>query len=187
MHHFTTHYLPQNRPHAVLSASKHSWINYDEDKLIKMFTAQMNASLGTELHDVAHRLIKHGIKLPDNGLTMSMYVNDAIGFQLSPEQVLFVSENCYGTADAIGFRKNMLRIADLKNGVTATSFGQLKVYAAMFCLEYGFLPSKIEIELRIYQNNDVRIEVGDFDEITHIMDKIRTFDALIREMRKEAM
>jgi hypothetical protein len=154
---------------------------------MRAFLVQMAAQKGTELHALANDLIRHGIKLPDNGLTMSMYVNDAIGFRLTPEQVLFYSENCYGTADAIGFRKNMLRIADLKTGKTPTSFSQLLVYAAMFCLEYRMKPFEITTELRIYQNNDVRIEVGDPDDITHIMDKIRTFDTLINQIREEAL
>jgi len=146
---------------------------------------QLAAQKGSELHDLAARLIKHGIKLPDTTATMNQYVNDAIGFMLTPEQVLFYSENSYGTADAIGFRNNKLRVHDLKNGITVTYFSQHKVYAALFCLEYGFKPFEIEIEMRIYQNDEVRIESADPDEITHIMDKIRTFDNLITTLKKE--
>lgn len=184
---WTPHYLPINRPHATLSASKYHWIKYDEDKMIRVFMNQLEAQKGTELHDIAAKLIKHGIKLPDTGQTMNLYVNDAIGFMLTPEQVLFVSDNCYGTADAIGFRNNRLRVSDLKNGVTPTSFSQHKVYAAMFCLEYGFKPFDIEIEMRIYQNDAVRIEIADPDEITHIMDKITSFDKLINDLKEEAL
>lgn len=184
---FNTHYLPANRPHATLSASKYHWIKYDDEKFIRSYMVQMAAQKGTELHELAHRLIKHGVKLPDTTATMNQYVNDAIGFRLTPEQVLFVSENCYGTADAIGFRNNLLRVSDLKTGRTPTSFSQLLVYAAMFCLEYRMKPFEIKIELRIYQNDDVRIEAGDPDEITHIMDKIRTFDVLINTMREEGL
>lgn len=187
MRRFNTHYLRQDRPHAFLSASKYAWIRYSDDKLMQVYSDRMNAQKGTELHAVAKDLIKHKIKLPDNAKTMNRYVNDAIGFQLTPEQVLFVSENCYGTADAIGFRKNLLRIHDLKNGVTESSFDQLKVYAAMFCIEYRMKPFEIEIELRIYQNDEVRIEAGDPDEITHIMSKIFQFDKLINEMNEEAL
>ncbi len=184
---FTSHYLPANRPHAFLSASKYHWTKYDDEKLIRAYMVQLAAQKGTELHQLANDLIKHGIKLPDTTATMNRYVNDAIGFKMTPEQVLFVSENCYGTADAISFKKNLLRISDLKTGRTPTSFVQLLVYAAMFCIEYRMKPFEIEIELRIYQNDEVRIEVGDPDEITHIMDKIHTFDVLINSMREEAM
>jgi hypothetical protein len=182
---FTKHYLPINRPHAFLSASKPHWTRYDDDKLLRVYMAQMAAQKGTELHDLACRLIKHKQKLPDTTATMNQYVNDAIGFQLTPELVLFWSENCYGTADALGFRRDLLRISDLKTGVTVASFNQLLVYAAMFCLEYRMKPFEIKIELRIYQNNEVKLLVADPDEVTHIMDKIRTFDALINTMREE--
>lgn len=184
---WTPHYLPANRPHAFLSASKYHWIKYDEDKLIRAFMTQLAAQKGTELHKLASDLIKHRQKLPETTQTMNMYVNDAIGFMLQPEQVLFVSENCYGTADAIGFRNNKLRVSDLKTGITPTSFSQHKVYAAMFCIEYRMKPFEIEIEMRIYQNDEVRIEIADPDEITHIMDKIRTFDTVINTLKEEAL
>lgn len=184
---WTPHYLPANRPHATLSASKYHWIKYDEDKMIRAFMTQQAAQKGTELHALAALLIKHGQKLPDTGQTMSLYVNDAIGFMLQSEQVLFVSDNCYGTADAIGFRNGKLRVSDYKSGITPTSFSQLKVYVAMFCLEYKMKPFEIEIEMRIYQNDEVRLEIADPDEITHIMDKIRTFDVLINELKAEAL
>lgn len=184
---FTRHYLPANRPHAFLSASKYHWIKYDEEKLMRAFETQLAAARGTELHDLAYKLIKHRQKLPDNGTTMSRYVNDAIGFMMEPEQVLFVSDNCYGTVDAMSFRNNTLRISDLKTGVTQTSFAQLMVYAAMFCIEYRMKPFEIKTELRIYQNDECRFVEGDPDDITHIMDKIKTFDVLINGMREEAL
>jgi len=184
---FTPHYLPANRPHAFLSASKGAWVRYDEDKLIYAFTSQLAAKKGTELHQLANDLIKHGIRLPDTTATMNRYVNDAIGFMMTPEQVLFVSENCYGTADAISFRNGLLRISDLKTGVTQATFTQHMIYAAMFCIEYRMKPFEIQIELRIYQNDECRIMDADPDTITHIMDKIKTFDALITALREEAL
>lgn len=173
--------------HAFLSASKYHWINYDEEKLDRAFVAAMAAQRGTELHAFAHEAVRLGVKLPRSQKTLSLYVNDAIGFRMTPEQVLFYSENCFGTADTIGFRRNVLRISDLKTGVTPTSEHQLEVYAALFCLEYKFKPFEIEIELRIYQNDEVRVYEGDPDVIFHIMDKIVTFDKRIRAMREEAL
>jgi hypothetical protein len=184
---FTPHYLPANRPHAFLSASKYHWVKYTDEKIAQVFMTQLAAQKGDQLHQLAHDLIKHGIKLPDNGTTMSRYVNDCIGFMMTPEQVLFVSENCYGTADAISFRGNKLRIFDLKTGVTQTSFVQLLVYAAFFCIEYRMKPFEIETELRIYQNDECRVMEGDPDEITHIMDRIKTADVIITSMRNEAL
>jgi hypothetical protein len=153
----------------------------------RMYVAQLAAVRGTEMHDLAHQLIRLGVKLPGNGKTLSMYVNDALGYRMTPEQILYYSDNSFGTADAVSFRRNKLRIHDLKTGVTPTSEHQLEVYAALFCLEYRFKPVDIEIELRLYQNNEVQIFIGDPDLITHIMDKIVTFDKRINAMRLEAL
>lgn len=154
--------------------------------------ANMTARKGTELHDLAAKCIKLGVKLPATSKTINAYVNDALGYRMSPEVVLFYSPNCFGTADAIGFRKIrgsdmfLLRIHDLKNGITPTSFNQLYVYAALFCLEYSVKPMEIATELRIYQNDDVKVVEADPDFITHIMSKIVMFDKRINELRAEA-
>lgn len=172
--------------HAFLGASKYHWLNYDEDKLVQSFLTSMAAARGTRLHDLAHQLIREGVKLPRNDKTLNRYVNDAIGFRMTPEQTLFYSENCFGTADAISFRKNVLRISDLKTGVTPTSEKQLEIYAAIFCLEYGFKPFEIETELRIYQNDEVREFLADPGDLAHIMSKIVAYDKLIARVREEA-
>lgn len=172
--------------HALLSPSKYSWVNYvDDDKLDAMVYASMAAARGTELHELAQRMIRLGERLPESTRTLNMYVNDAIGYRLTPEQTLFYSPNCFGHADAIGFRKNMLRIFDLKTGVIECKMTQLKIYAALFCLEYGRKPTEIEIELRIYQNDEVRTEQGDPLEIVSIMDRIIYYDRRINEIREE--
>jgi hypothetical protein len=147
----------------------------------------MAARRGTELHALAHDLIRLGVKLPTSKKTLNLYVNDAIGYRMVPEQVLFYSPNCYGTADTIIFRRNVLRIHDLKTGVTDASVHQLEVYAALFCLEYRFLPVQIQTELRIYQADEVRVYDADPDVITHIMDRIKVFDKRIEAIRSEAL
>lgn len=172
--------------HAFLSASKYHWINYDNAKLDETYMRAMAARRGDQLHALAADLIKLNVKLPNTPTTMNLYVNDAIGFRMTPEQVLYYSPNSFGTADTISFRNNVLRIHDLKTGVTPTSEHQLEVYAALFCLEYGFKPFELEVELRIYQNDEVRMYAGDPDAITHIMDKIVTFDRRITAIRTEA-
>lgn len=171
--------------HAFLSASKYHWINYDEAKLARVFNARLAAQRGTELHEFAMNAIKLGVKLPRSPKTLHMYVNDAIGFRMTPEQVLFYSHNAFGTADAISFRRNKLRIHDLKTGVTPGSPHQLEVYAALFCLEYKFKPAEIETELRIYQNDEVQVFEPEPDILTHLMDKIITFDRHINDLRME--
>ena len=171
--------------HAFLSASQHAWTNYDEEKLDQRFITAMAAKKGTELHEFASQAIKLGIKLPRTSTTLNMYVNDAIGFRMTPEQVLYYSENCFGTADAISFRKNKLRVHDLKTGINPTSVRQLEVYAALFCLEYKIKPFDISMEFRIYQNDEIKAYDGEPDIIFHIMDKIVTFDKRINALKME--
>lgn len=173
--------------HAFLSASKHHWINYSDEKLDRVYSTALAAMRGSELHDFAERAIRLGVKLPRNNKTINMYVNDAIGYRMNTEQILFYSENSFGTADAISFKNNLLRIHDLKTGIIPGSMHQLEIYVALFCLEYGVKPSTIEIELRIYQNDDVQVLVPELDDIVHIMDRIVTFDARINQLRMEAL
>lgn len=171
--------------HAFLGASKYHWINYDEDKLRATFSNHLATLRGTELHDFAAHCIRLRQKLPRSNKTLNMYVNDAIGFQMTPEQPLFFSENCFGTADAISFKNGLLRIHDLKTGVTPAHMEQLKIYTALFCLEYNVKPGEIDTELRIYQCDDVDICEPTVDEILPIMDKIITFDKLINKIKTE--
>lgn len=173
--------------HAFLSASKYHWVNYDDEKLDRVFLAAMAAQKGTELHALAHDLIRLGVKLPRSPKALNAYVNDAIGYRMKSEQILYYSDNAFGTADTIAFRRDFLRIHDLKTGVTPTSHKQLEVYAALFCLEYRFKPFDITMEFRIYQNDEIRVFEGDPEVIAHIMDKIISFDKRIQAIRNEAM
>ena len=114
-----------------------------------------------------------------------MYVNDAIGYRMVTEQILFYSENCFGTSDTISFRNGLLRVHDLKSGVTPGSVHQLEVYAALFCLEYGFKPGAIDMELRLYQDDAIEAFLPDTDTIAHLMSKIITFDKRIELLKAE--
>ena len=172
--------------HAFLSASNYHWINYTSEKLKASYINSLAVKRGTELHELAERLITLKVKLPRSEKTLNRYVNDAIGFDMVPEQILYYSDNCFGTADTISFRKNILRIHDLKTGSRTASITQLKIYAALFCLEYEYSPNDIEsIVLRIYQNDEILEEVADPTEILYIMDKIKDFDKVITEMQNE--
>lgn len=180
--------------HAFLSPSSYSWIRYDDEKMLDRLETQMAAQHGTRLHDLAKELIEMGIQLPDDGTTLSLYVNDAIGFRMSPEISLMASYNAFGTADAISFRKERpkdkrftLRVHDLKTGVGVAKIDQLEVYAAFFCMEYQQQPNDIDIELRIYQSDEVRIYEPDRGDIMTIMAKVRHFDELITNRRLEAL
>lgn len=179
---FNKHSLIEGR-HALLSASKHYWVNYSDEKLQEFYRKAMAVEMGTRLHAFAKEAIELGQKLPKTAKTLNLYVNDAIGFKMIPEQVLYYSDNAFGTADAICFRNNFLRIHDLKTGETKASMAQLEIYMAFFCLEYKYKPNEIDAELRIYQNNAVEIETPHPDDIFRIMDKIVEFDKLIETMK----
>lgn len=173
--------------HSFLSPSKPHWLKYDDDKFDHVFFTAMAARKGTELHAFAAKAIELGINLPKSPKTLNMYVNDAIGFRLTPEQPLFYSPNCFGTADAIGFRKETLRVSDLKTGVTQSSFVQLEVYSALFCLEYHYEPFDIGFELRIYQNDEIREHTPDPDDIKHIMEAIKLRDKRLELLKEEML
>jgi Protein of unknown function (DUF2800) len=169
--------------HAFLSPSNYHWLNYTDQKLEARFIAAMAARRGTDLHSLAHEAIRLGVKLSRANKALATYVNDAIGFKMNCEQPLYYSENCFGTADTICFRRGKLRIHDLKTGVTATSEHQLEVYAALFCLEYNISPFEISIELRIYQRDEIRIFDPPPELIASIMDRIIEFDQHIEQMK----
>lgn len=169
--------------HAFLSASKYHWINYDEEKLASTYLKFLATQRGTELHDFACRCIQLGQKLPRSNKTLNMYVNDAIGFKMTPEQPLYYSENCFGTADAISFKNDFLRIHDLKTGDIPASIHQLEIYASLFCLEYDIQPSDISMELRIYQSDQVLVSNPTVEDIAPIMDKIVIFDKRIQQIK----
>jgi Protein of unknown function (DUF2800) len=169
--------------HAFLSPSGYHWLNYSDQKLEARFLASMAAKRGTDLHALAHEAIRLGIRLSKSNKSLATYVNDAIGFKMSCEQPLYYSENCFGTADTICFRRNKLRVHDLKTGIIPASERQLEIYAALFCLEYSIDPFSIDIELRIYQGDDV-LALCPFPESIHnIMMKIIEFDQQIESIK----
>ena len=171
--------------HAFLSASKFHWINYDPDKIAEAYRNFLATQRGVELHAFASTCIRLGQKLPKVDKTLNMFVNDAIKYKMESEQVLYYSENCYGTADAIMFRQNFLRIHDLKTGKIPAHMEQLMVYAALFCLEYKVKPGMIQTELRLYQNDEVLYHQPGADEILPIMNKIIDNDKIIRRIKEE--
>ena len=194
--------------HALLSPSQPYWLNYNEDKLFEKYLSNYAQAMGTALHELAEQLIRHGIKLKKTDKTVVLlhllesgipraaieidriynnfmnYVNDAIGFRLTPEQLLVYSNNCFGTADAISFKNNFLRIHDYKSGTTPAKMEQLMIYAALFCLEYKYKPGEIEMELRIYQNDEIICHNPEADEIAPIMDTIIHHDRMLADLNE---
>ena len=173
--------------HAFLGASKYHWINYDDDKLVQAYLSSLAVQRGTELHDFACQCIRLKVSLPRTRKTLHMYVNDALHFNMTPEQPLYFSKNCFGTADAIAFddEKSFLRIHDLKTGATPAHMEQLQIYAALFCLEYHMKPEHVGMELRIYQNDEIQICMPQSSDIAKIMTTIIRFDERIEKMKLE--
>ena len=173
--------------HAFLSASKYHWTNYDEEKLISVYRNFLAVQRGTELHDFASKAIRLHIRLPKTQSTLNNYVNDALGFRMTPEVPLYFSENCFGTCDAISFneKQKILRIHDLKTGDVPANMQQLRIYAALFCHEYKTDPRTIRIILRIYHSTDILEEEADPEEIGRIMAQIVQFDSILERLKTE--
>lgn len=173
--------------HAFMGGSNSSWLRYDREKLItSYFNAQCKIE-GTEKHDFAAKDIefgkKYGFRRPKTKNTYYMYVNDAIGFRMETEKLLYYSEYAYGWADTIVAEeaKHILRIHDLKTGITQAHMEQLLIYAALWCLDYQQKPGDWNIKLRIYQNNEINGYDPPATDILPIMDQIITNTKILRK------
>ena len=171
--------------HAPFSPSQPSWLRYSDDKAVEVMNNKQAAEMGTRFHEWAKATIDLGIKQPKSKKTLYAYVNDAIGYKMNTEVILYYSPRFFGTADAISFRHNCLRIHDLKTGKTPVHVEQVLVYAALFCLEYKVKPSDIDIELRIYQNDDILVIEPTAEDIVPIMDKIVHLDKVLSKFDLE--
>lgn len=172
--------------HAPFSPSQSSWLRYNDEKARDVFLNRKAAQHGSRLHAWAKETIDLGIKQPRSSKTLYAYVNDAIGFKMSTEVVLFYSERFFGTADAISFRNNFLRIHDLKTGKTPADMEQLLVYVALFCLEYKMRPGDLAgIECRLYQSDDILVANPTAEDIVPIMDHIIHLDKLLMKLDEE--
>lgn len=179
----------------------------DEDEQFRQRILGYYASqIGTLMHGIASKYITHRFKmhkydkssvvldLLDSGipdriidildfdamfLNLMTYVNDAVGYGMDPEILLYYSDNCFGTADTIGYfdRAKCLRVHDLKTGKTPAKIEQLLIYAALFCLEYHIKPEDLnEIELRIYQLGEVLVHKPSAEEVRYFMTRIQERD-----------
>lgn len=201
-------HLDLEEAHAILSPSSYHWLNYDnEDAFFDRYRAIFAQAIGTSLHSLSKDLINHRIRLNKgdkkillvhllgDGIpkavidldiwypTIMNYVNDAIGFRMTPEVPLVYSENAFGTTDAISFRDDILRIHDLKTGVTPAKMDQLMLYAAYFCLEYKINPKDIQTKLRIYQSGQALTFDPEWEDISEVIDKVIRADKVIQKFR----
>ena len=193
--------------HAFLGASQFHWINWQEEDVVARYFGSFSQAIGTALHELACDCVRSKTVLNENDIplikltmykayipeqaydaqllldTLMPFVNDGIRDGMSTEVLLYYSPFCFGTADQIRFFENekVLKIKDLKSGRTKTHMEQLEIYAALFCLEYGYDPNDITIELSIYQRGEVFIFNPQSYEITTIMDLIKSRDALIQQ------
>lgn len=200
--------------HAILSPSKHYWLNYDDEGLMKNYISSFATEIGTLVHEYASDRIRYRLPMDaeneeaknsllvfllKNGIPFKVidldrifynlvpYVNDAIGYKMDSEIPLKYSDLCFGTADAIGVRRNWLRIHDLKTGQTPASMDQLLCYAGLFFLEYkrDYRPQTMKVELRIYQNQEVLVSQPSSEEVKAVMDKIIHGDSVLTKKLME--
>lgn len=171
--------------HAPFSPSQPSWLRYDDPKALEVYSNKKAAEMGTVLHQWAKTTIDLGIKQPRSKKTIYSYVNDAIGYRMNTEVVLYYSDRFFGTADAISFRNNFLRIHDLKSGKIPAKMEQLEIYAALFCLEYKVKPKDIDMEFRIYQNDEILYHNPTAEDIVPVMDQIIRLDKLLEKVDYE--
>lgn len=200
--------------HAILSPSKHYWLNYDDEGLMKNYISSFATEIGTLVHEYASDRIRFRMPMDadneeaknsllvfllKNGIPFKVidldrifynlvpYVNDAIGYRMDSEITLKYSDLCFGTADAIGVRRNWLRIHDLKTGQTPASMDQLLCYAGLFFLEYkrDYRPQTMKVELRIYQNQEVLVNQPSSEEVRAVMDKIIHGDSVLTKKLME--
>lgn len=115
--------------------------------------------------------------------TVKDYINDGIGYKMMVEQPLVYNDDFFGTADSIVFRDGMLRIHDLKTGTLPAKMEQLQVYAALFCLEYKTKPSEVDMELRLYQSNEIVVFNPTAEDVLPIMDAIIKYSKLISDTK----
>lgn len=205
--------------HAMFSPSSISLADKTDKDIIRYWARKYIPEIGTALHDIARAHIKNRIKLTrysKSEVLLSLidtykiplaviertidfdvkyhnlmtYVNDGIKHRMVPEQILYLSNLCFGTADTISSldsveRTGMLRIHDLKTGDTPAKMFQLENYAALFCLNYNYKPVDLEMELRIYQSGEVLYHNPDPNDIQLTMDQYKNANQLINDILME--
>jgi len=173
--------------HAIFSPSQPSWLNYSDEQTIERYCKAQAKEMGTRLHEWAAETISLNIRQSRSHKTLNMFINDAIGFRMTPENEVthptrFVySEFFFGTCDAYCYNNGVLRIHDLKTGKGPVHPEQLEIYAALFFLQEKLDPFKTQTILRIYQNDDVMEWEPEAEKIKGIMDLIVKRDKLLRE------
>lgn len=206
--------------HAPFSPSAYYWLQDTEEEALNRYCSSYASTVGTILHELAKeyidcsykmtrfdkkqipmRLLIRGVppvvveRLSIEAIFENLmnYINDAVEYRMKAEVPLYYSDNVFGTADTICFdeRERMLRIHDLKNGVTPAKIDQLMIYNALFCLEYGhilkFRPEDITSELRIYQGGEIVYCNPKPDDVIMVMEQIKRIDDAMTRAEQEAV
>lgn len=175
--------------HALLSPSRPYWLNYSQEQIRNYIITQNAAARGTKLHDIAAKLIEEGLKLRGSTQTLTAYVNDAIGYGMTPEVGLLYTDKCFGHTDAIDFSHGVLRIHDLKTGSGPVHMEQLEIYAALFLMEYervlGVNPLNTKVNLRIYQNDDIQEYTPEKDRVEEVIRLVKEKEAWVQDSLRE--
>lgn len=169
--------------HSEFSPSSPAWINYDETKLVNVHINKEKKELGTRLHEFASEAIQLKRKQSTAKDTVNIFINDSIKLNMASEKTLYYSDAFFGTSDAIKLEGGKLLIFDLKTGEHKADYRQLDIYAALFCLEYGYDPRDLEIEERIYQFNTFTVNVPDQNYIVDLMERIVRFDQVLEQYK----
>lgn len=144
---------------------------------------------GYEIPDYVKKLLYFLSYIPKEVFeTIKAYVNDGIKFRMTPEVRIEHSSLFFGTADCVAFNNDILRIHDLKTGVLpVTHLDQLYVYSALFCLTHNIKPIDISFELRIYQNDQILVQVPEAIDILKIMEFITNRNKELESIFKEVI
>lgn len=205
------HYKLEGQHAGILGASRPTWALEEDEQFRQRVLSYYASTIGTLMHGIAKKYISHKFKmhkydkssvvldLLDSGIpdciidildfdsmfiNLMTYINDCVSYGMDAEILLYYSDNCFGTTDAIGYfdRSKCLRVHDLKTGKTQAKIEQLLVYAALFCLEYKVKPEELnEIELRIYQLCEVLVHKPSSDEVRYFMNRIQQRDQDLNE------
>jgi hypothetical protein len=197
--------------HSFLSPSSHRLDrDLNEEDFIKGMRAQYSAAIGTAIHEKAEFRINNKLRIRNKthaadlileklveakipraiiepgefAETFMAYVNDAIGYDMFAEVPVGISDEAFGTIDAMSFnyKTKLLRIHDLKTGRVPAKIEQLVEYVAYFCIEYKLKPGEISTELRIYQSGEIITVTPTAPDILPFMERIKRGDNIMKRL-----
>lgn len=178
LHEFAASQISLQLKYSTLKDLSHSILSY----IYRKYYDEERA----EITETGNKILQTARVLPKEKLvTLQQYINDGSGFRMKTEQTLVYSDFIYGTADAIRYEDDVLRISDYKSGKHPVSMDQLLVYAALFCLEYKVDPMKTKFHLRIYQQGKIICNEPEGSQILDIANRIVYVNKVATSVRGE--